>query len=145
MTTEFDDDLGRLTKELADSRSAFDGVVNRISDDGLDVARRGGWSVRRVLDHVISSEEAYARVIAHLRGRPIPEAVPPTNPASVGDAKSKLAASRRTLLGALDGVDEEAFYSLQRVGHEEYSIISVLENARAHDHGEQLSEILQNA
>jgi uncharacterized damage-inducible protein DinB len=142
---EFDDDLRRLQKELAESRSAFDRVVDAISDDSLDVARRGGWSVRRVLDHVISSEEGYARVIAHLRGRPIADTVPPSSPASVGDAKSKLAASRGILLGALDGVDEDAFYSLQRVGHEEYSIISVLENVISHDHehSEQLAGIAQ--
>jgi hypothetical protein len=147
VTAEFDSDLGRLQGDLADSRAAFLAIVDGISDDRLSAARRGGWSVGRVLDHVISSEHAYARVIAHLRGQPIVEAVPPTDPTSVGDAKAKLALSRGTLLGALEGVDEDTFYSLQRMGHEEYSIISVLENVISHDHehGEQLNLTLRDS
>ncbi len=145
MSTEFANDLARLRTELADRRSELLAVVDRLSDAKLGAARRGGWSARRVLDHVISSEQAYARVLAHLRGRPIDGEPPPSQPASVEDARAKLSTARETLLVALDGVDEESFYALKQLGQEEYSILSVLENARSHDleHGEQLSEILR--
>jgi hypothetical protein len=145
MSAEFDADLTRLRSELADARSAFLKVVGGFSDGQLDNARRGGWSARRVLDHVIFSDQAYARVIGALRGQSIPGEFPPSRPESVDDATTKLAVARQTLLGALDGVDEESFYALKQLGQEEYSILSVLENARSHDHehGEQLSEILR--
>lgn len=145
MSAEFDSDLSRLRTELDKRRSELIAVLDRLSDDRLDTGRRGGWSARRVLDHIISSEHAYARVIGALRNTPIVSDVPLSTPTSLDDAKEKLTASREALLGVLEGVDEESFYALKQLGREEYSVISVLENARAHDHehGEQLSEILQ--
>jgi uncharacterized damage-inducible protein DinB len=147
MTSEFSDDLSRLRAELSEARREFLAIVDSVPEGKLDNARRGGWSARRVLDHVISSEQAYARVIGHLRRKPIEGEVPPSQPASVEDATAKLSSARDTLLGALDGVDEDSFYTLQQLGHEEYSVLSVLENARSHDHehGEQLSEILKSS
>lgn len=147
MATEFDNDLARLRGELTDTRSEFIAVVGRISDSQLDVARRGGWSVRRVLEHVITSEEGYARVVAHLKGNPITEPSPDALPSSVEDAKTKLSSARDTLLRALDGVNEDAFYALQHLGKEEYSIVSVLENVVSHDHehNAQLLTTLQQA
>jgi hypothetical protein len=49
-------------------------------------------------------------------------------------------------LGALEGVDEAAFYELKPLGKEEYSIVSVLENVVSHDHehGVQLG-LIRNA
>ncbi len=74
------------------------------------------------------------------------DAAPPGNPASVDDAKEKLSASHATLLDALGGVAEEDFYNIGRIGHEEYSIMSILENARSHDHEHagQLAEVLHS-
>jgi hypothetical protein len=45
-----------------------------------------------------------------------------------------LDSSRGALLRTIDGVDEDAFYRLERLGHEEYSILSALENVAHHDH-----------
>lgn len=58
-----------------------------------------------------------------------------------------LAASRTTLMDALEGVGEDEFYTIGRIGHEEYSIMSILENARSHDHehGGQLTEFLRSS
>ncbi len=147
MTSEFADDLSRLTAEINEARGEFLLAVNSIADPKLDSARRGGWSVRRVLDHVISSEHIYARLIGHLRQQPITDAPPLSDPASIGDAKEKLAASRATLLHALAGVDEDSFYNIGKIGHEEYSVMSILENVRSHDHehGQQLLEILRSS
>ena len=143
MTSEFTDDLSRLRAELDEARSEFLAVLDSIPDDKLDSARRGGWSIRRVLDHVISPEHAYARLIAHVRKQPITDAMPPSDPASMDDAKEKLSASHALLLSALDGVGEDDFYNIDRIGHEEYSIMSILENARNHDHEHsgQLAEV----
>ena len=120
-------------------------------------ARRGGWSVRKVLEHVIHSEWLYSRLATHLRGRPPPEGgtLPdsstsaeepePAAFASVAEAAEQLDAVRAALLAAIDGVDEESFYRLQTVGHEEYSVLSLLENVALHDreHAPQVQEILQ--
>ena len=40
----------------------------RLTAEDLQHVRRGGWSVREVLRHVIDSEVAYAKVIGFLRG-----------------------------------------------------------------------------
>lgn len=147
MTSEFSADLSRLQAELKAARGELLAVVDSIAVDRLDSVRRGGWSVRRVLDHVISSEHAYARLVAYLRQQPITDPSPASNPGSMSDAKAMLSVSHATLLDALDGVDEDAFYTIGRIGHEEYSIMSILENARAHDHehGDQLQEILRSS
>ena len=62
----------------------------------------------------------------------------------IRESFDRLAASHRGLLAALDGVDEASFYRLRSVGHEEYSILSVLENETNHDreHAEQVQAIL---
>ena len=70
--------------------------------------------------------------------------MPSTAVASVAEAARGLTASRDGLLAALEGVDEETFYRLGAVGHEEYSVLSLLENVALHDreHGPQVREIL---
>ena len=47
----------------------------------------------------------------------------------------------------LDGVDETSFYRLRELGHEEYSIMSVVENQVNHDreHAEQVQTILNQS
>ncbi len=133
MPTEFERDLEQARRELDAARSELLGVVDGLSEGDLDRARRGGWTVGRVLEHVIQSEWLYARLVAHLRERLVPGDAVSGAPSSVADAAQRLDASRRALLAALDGVDEESFYRLRVVGHEEYSVVSVLENAAHHD------------
>ncbi len=144
MPTEFDQDLEAMRRELETAREELRGVVSTLSDAHLERGRRGGWTVRRVLEHVIQSEWLYVRLVHHLRELPVPGDVVSGAPTSVGDAAQRLDASRRALLAALDGVDEESFYRLGTVGHEEYSILSVLENVSNHDreHAEQVRAIL---
>ena len=45
---------------------------------------------------------------------------------------------------AIDHVKEEDFYRLQTIGHEEYSVLSILENVASHDreHAEQIRKTL---
>ncbi len=146
MTGGFERDLAAARSELDAARQELLGVAEALSDADLDRARRGGWTVRRVLEHVIQSEWLYARLVAHLRELlGAPGETRSGAPASATDALQRLDASRRALLAALEGVDEESFYRLRTVGHEEYSVFSVLENAAHHDreHAEQVRAVLR--
>ena len=62
----------------------------------------------------------------------------------MADAVTALEDSRAALVEAIGGVDEDTFYTLHVVGHEEYSVLSLLENVTLHDreHGPQIIEIL---
>jgi uncharacterized damage-inducible protein DinB len=133
MSDEFERDLAEARGHLSASRAELLDVIRSLQDADLDRGRRGGWPVRRVLQHVIESEHAYARLVLHLRGLRVPGEPIDGRPTSVADARERLDASRSALLEALAGVEEEAFYALKQLGHEEYSILSVLENAIHHD------------
>ncbi len=144
MTAEFDRDLEAMRSELDAAREELSGVVAALGDADLGRERRGGWTVQRVLEHVIQSEWLYARLVNHLRDLPVPGDDVSGAPSSVDDAAQRLEASRVALLAAVAGVDEESFYRLRTMGHEEYSILSVLENVSNHDreHAEQVKTIL---
>ena len=143
--SDFERELAAARQQLAAARDELLAVVRALSDADLARSRRGGWAVARVLEHVIQSEWLYAGLVAHLRDRPSPGGVVTGVPTSAADAVDRLAASHRALLAALDGVDEASFYRLRAVGHEEYSILSVLENGTNHDreHAGQVQAILK--
>ena len=145
MTADFERELTGAREQLEAAREELLTVVGALVDADLARSRRGGWAVGRVLEHVIQSEWLYAGLVAHLRDRPSPGDVVTGVPASVADAADRLAASHQALLVALDGVDEASFYRLRSVGHEEYSILSVLENGTNHDreHAAQVQAILK--
>jgi uncharacterized damage-inducible protein DinB len=131
-------------QDLAVARKELLAAIDALPDEALEKARRGGWSVQRVLQHIIESEHHYARLVAGLRG--LPPAPPPEGrkaPDSLSDAAQRLDTSRKELLTALDGIDEESFFRLGTVGREEYSVLSVLENVAHHDreHGQQIQRI----
>ena len=144
MTTEFERDLEHARTEMDAARQELLAVIGALTDDDLDRERRGGWSVRRVLEHVIQSEWLYVGLVSHLRDQPVQGDRDSGAPSSATDAADRLHASRRALLGALEGVEEESFYRLRSVGHEEYSVLSLLENVVNHDreHGAQVRAIL---
>lgn len=56
MSDEFDSDLRELQGELTTSRAELLGVIPSPKDSDLDRARRGGWTIARVLEHIIQSE-----------------------------------------------------------------------------------------
>jgi hypothetical protein len=51
---------------------------------------------------------------------------------------------RTAFLTTLKGIDEEAFYTLKRIGLEEFSPIAAIENAATHDreHAAQIQSIV---
>jgi uncharacterized damage-inducible protein DinB len=138
-------DLAGLTNEMAASRAGLLSTVRALSDVDLAKVRRGGWPIHRVLEHVIESEWLYATLVAHLQGKPVPERGKSScEGQAVDDVLGMLDASRSALLSTLEGVDEGVFYDVQRMGHEEYSVFSVLENVVNHDreHTGQIATIV---
>ena len=145
MSAEFDRDLQRARAAMRTGRGALVEGGSAGREDDLDRVRRGGWSGGRVLEHVIESEWLYTRLATHLRDLPQPDETPSTEAPSVAEATRAMGAAREALLAAVAGVDEETFYRLGAVGHEEYSVLSLLENVALHDreHAPQVQEILQ--
>ena len=144
MTSEFDHDLQSSRTDLDAARAELLAVVNTLQDDDLERGRRGGWTVRRVLEHVIWSEWMYSRIVTHLRGGQPPGDPVDATPSSPADAVERLAGSHEALLAAVEGVDEETFYRLAKIGQEEYSVISLLENEINHEreHAEQVRALV---
>ena len=141
---EFDQEREETLRRLEAARAGLLARIDGLSDEDLGRARRGQWTIAGVLDHVIRSEAAYVRVAAHLRGGAImdPITVPEITRAAV--AREELGRQRAHLLDVLAGVGEEEFYEMRPIGHEQYSIISLLENVELHDHEHtaQLEDIL---
>jgi uncharacterized damage-inducible protein DinB len=144
VTSEFGRDLSNIRAALEESRAELLAVLRSLDDASLDRGRRGGWPVRRVLEHVISSEHIYARLIQNLR-RVQPAQDPlPSAPSTVDEAIEAEQSARHALRDALEGIDEEALYRMTKIGHEEYSVLSVLENEAHHEreHAAQIKSIL---
>jgi uncharacterized damage-inducible protein DinB len=143
--SEFNAELTENTAAIAGARTALLDRLRRLSNDELIRGRRGGWTVRDVLRHVIDAEVAYAKVIAYLRSSAV-DLVNATDEdvASRDAAIAALERARAQLLALLDGIDEQTFYDLRALGKEQYSVVSVLENVASHDHEhlEQIEKIL---
>jgi phosphinothricin acetyltransferase len=139
-------DLERALEDVAAARRELLAVAGAASADDLARGRPGGWTLGRVLHHIIESEAIYARLLAHQCGRAAP-ALDTAVPADGADAAAKLAATRAAVETLADGIDDETLYRLVRFGHEEYSPLSVLENIAAHDrdHRGQIADVMSAA
>jgi hypothetical protein len=146
MTSTLEHDLASSRVDLESARRELLDVLGPLTDRDLDRAPRGHWPVRRVLEHVIWHEQIYVRMAAHIRGAPNPGEMPDNTPSSIADALDKLAASRSALLAALERIDDETFYKLTKMGYEEYSIFSMLENEANHEreHAAQIKKTLES-
>ena len=129
---DFPDELARLRDSLEQHRCEVNGALAEFQDSDLNKARRGGWTIGKVLEHMVGAEWHYAQLVASLRGL-APPAGEPFNADRVALAADALERSREALLTAVQVVSEDDFYRLGTVGREEYSIASVLENADQHD------------
>ncbi len=137
--SDFQADQQVLLSELARSRSVLTEVLGGLVRDDLSVARPGSWAISRILDHVLQSERLYTQLISVFSSKPatVQDTAPVTSP---DEAITALDSSRRSFLDAVSQVQEGDFYRLQTVGHDEYSVLSILENNAAHDreHAEQI-------
>lgn len=141
--SDFDSDKAQLLSDLQAGRAQLNEVVGKLSADDLSSARRGSWPVSKILDHVLHSERLYAQLISVFTG--VGTSIEPSgSPTTSTEAVTALEATRRAVLDGADQVKEEDFYRLQVIGHEEYSVLSILENVAAHDreHAEQIRKTL---
>lgn len=140
----FDDDKRSLTTALDGARKQLLDVIDHLTEDDLTRGRRGSWTVARILQHVIDSERIYVQVLHGLIAAPAPDLPHAGLPATTADARSALDATRTAVLNAVEIAPEDGFYDLRRMGHEEYSVFSVLENVANHDieHAHQISATL---
>jgi phosphinothricin acetyltransferase len=135
-------DLERVHGDLRVARDELLAVNARLTSDDFARSRPGGWTVRKVLHHLIESEAIYAKLMAHMCASEAPEA-PMREPADAADAAALLAETRAAVLAAIEGVDADHFYAFTKFGHEEFSPLSLLENIASHerDHGAQIAEL----
>jgi uncharacterized damage-inducible protein DinB len=141
--SEFDSDKAALLSELDVERERLEKVLRGLSTADLTLARRGSWAVSKIVDHVLHSERLYTQLVSVFSGAPV-AAAEAADLESGAAIVSALAASRKALLDAASAVREADFYRLQTIGHEEYSVLSILENVAAHDreHSEQIRKTL---
>jgi len=131
---------------MADARAALAVAIAPFDSEAMGRSRPGGWTLGRVLRHVIESEATYAKLLAHQCGRNVPE-METDEPADGARANMQLEVTRSFVLGLVDGIEDETLYRLTRFGHEEYSPLSVLENVAAHDrdHLQQILDVVQES
>ena len=141
--SEFDSEKDALLSDLQSSRAKLHDVVAGLSSDDLSSARPGSWPVSKILDHVVHSERLYAQLISVFSG--VGTSVEPSRtPSSSAEALAALEVTRKAVLDGIGYVKEEDFYRLQTIGHEEYSVLSILENVASHDreHAEQIRKTI---
>jgi hypothetical protein len=87
----------------------------------------------------------YTQLISMFTGEPVGPAG--ADPPTLDAIASSLETSRQALLAAVFQVRSEDFYRLQIIGHEEYSVLSILENVANHEreHAEQIMKTLASA
>jgi len=151
MTCPYHADLTASQEAIRLGRDELLGVMDSIGRADFERARKGGWPIRKVLEHVIHSEQLYAQATAYLCGAEAPPRSEISPPASASEARTMLLDSRKALLKALGALEMdpkayETFYELKKVGHEEYSVLSVLENVASHDreHAAQIQAIIED-
>jgi uncharacterized damage-inducible protein DinB len=149
MTCPFHSDLASSQEAIRLARDELLRVIDPLSRSDLERARKGGWTVRKVLEHVIHSERLYCQATAYLVGAEVAGHDGNDSPESPADARRMLLDARKALLATLEQLEMdpmayETFYELRKVGNEEYSVLSVLENVANHDreHAEQIAGIL---
>jgi len=143
--SDFDTDKAQLLDDLQRSRAQLNEVVGKLTTDDLSIARRGSWPVSKILDHVLHSERLYAQLISVFSG--VGTSIEPSPaPSTSAEALTALEATRQAVLDGTDHVKEDDFYRLQTIGHEEYSVLSILENVASHDreHAEQIRRTIES-
>jgi len=135
MDTAFERDLAENLDVATKARAVLLARLRTLTDEDLPRTRRGGWAMQDVLRHVIDSEVAYTRVVAHLRGLALQISdATPDDVKSMHAVVSALERYRQALASAVDGVEEDTFYEVRALGRDQYSVMSVLENVADHDH-----------
>jgi uncharacterized damage-inducible protein DinB len=102
ITLGLDEDRSAAQRDVADAREELLTALNEVTADDFERSRHGGWSLGRVVQHIIQSEWHYAHLVRQLRERPpVPLPQLPGAPTTGDEAVRELAASRQSLLDAL--------------------------------------------
>ncbi len=105
MTCPYHSEFASSQEAIRLARGELLRVLDSLSRADFDRARRGGWPVRKVLEHVIHSEQLYSQATAYLCGAQAPERGETGPPGSAAEARTKLLDSRRALLSALEELE----------------------------------------
>lgn len=143
--TTFEADLHVALADLTTARAELISAVQPLTPSDLDRARRGGWQVHRVIEHAIEHDYMMAMVASAIRGQPAgPRGEMSCREQAADEIICRMESGRVALLTAVKDVTEEQLYLLLKLGHEEFSVLSVLENAASHDreHAGQIRSIL---
>src|SRR3989454_12122980 len=95
MTCPYHSDLAASQEAIRLARDELLRVIDSLGRADFERARKGGWPVRKVLEHVIHSEKLYAQATAYLCGAEVSrrtEASPPSSPA---EARTMLLDARK--------------------------------------------------
>src|SRR5262245_6124104 len=118
--SHFEADKDTLLADLTESRGLLASVVQELEPEDFGQARRGSWSISKILDHVLHSERLYTQLVSTFSGKPA-GVIESGEVSTAADASAALSRSRAAFLDAVKKVTEGDFYRLQTIGHEEYS------------------------
>lgn len=144
--TTFEADLEAVLADMVDARAELVSVVQALGEPDLERLKRGGWPISRILEHVIDHDYLLSKMAATIRKTGSPDRIEVSCAGqSIDEILCHLESGRKLLLAAVEGVVEDDFYRLEKVGYEEYSVISLLENTASHDreHTHQIRSILK--
>ena len=144
--TTFDSDLQTALNDMSAARAPLVSAVQALSDADLDRVKRGGWPIHRVITHAIEHDYYMSMFVASARGQRADMGDPACSGQPIGEILRRMEQGRDALLNAAKDIAEDEFYILQKLGHDEFSPITALENAAAHDreHAAQLTTILES-
>lgn len=143
--TTFNSDLQAALNDLSAARAPLISAVSTLTGADLDRVKRGGWPIHRVMTHAIEHDYYMSMFVASARGQRAAMGDPACGGQPIDEILRRMEQGRNALLSAVKDIAEDEFYSLQKLGHDEFSPITALENAAAHDreHAAQLATILE--
>ncbi|MEO6196987.1 MAG: DinB family protein [Dehalococcoidia bacterium] len=144
--TTFESDLQAALNDMSAARATLVSVVCTVADADLDRVKRGGWPVHRVITHAIEHDYYMSMFVASARGQRAAMGDPACGGQPIDEILRRMEQGRNALISTIKDIAEDEFYSLQKLGHDEFSPITALENAAAHDreHAAQLTTILES-
>lgn len=143
MSDEFDRDRKQALHDLDEARAKLLETIRKLTDDDLAMGRRGSWTVREAIEHVVGSDRGTAAGIAERTGA---ERLTFDWPSisSIANAIQSLEQGLQAMHAACEGMSEEGFYEMKPFHGQDSSILGILGTSTTHDgeHGEQIRTLL---
>ena len=109
--SDFEADKKELLADLDQSRAGLILLVEELRPEDFGQARRGSWSISKILDHVIHSERLYTQLVSTFSGKPA-SVKDAGQVATAAEAAQALDGSREAFLNAVSNVTEDDFCRL---------------------------------